>query len=182
MEISPFLIFPPMPNFLPEGYEPPKSVSFYTKFEDGEKVRLRILPSGLDDRNCIFGYEHFIEDEGKRKPVRSLHPLRAPEEKYFWAFKVYNYNLGIVQLCTIKQKGLMKSLTDIIGNDDYGDPLGYDISITRTGKGMDTEYSLVPSPPKDLSVFYEDKKINWNNWMDSQDPLSEDNLYTLPTF
>ena len=51
--ISPFLTFIFMSNFLPEGYEPPKSVSFYTKFEDGEKVKLRILESGLEDRNCI---------------------------------------------------------------------------------------------------------------------------------
>jgi hypothetical protein len=42
-----------MVAFLPEGYEAPKSVSFYTKFEDGEKVKLRILPSGMEDRNCI---------------------------------------------------------------------------------------------------------------------------------
>lgn len=51
--ISPLLTFPFMPNFLPTGYEAPKSVSFYTKFEDGDKVKLRVLPSGLEDRNCI---------------------------------------------------------------------------------------------------------------------------------
>lgn len=59
--ISPLLTFPIMPNFLPTGYEAPKSVSFYTKIEDGDKIKLRILPSGLEDRNCITGFEYFEE-------------------------------------------------------------------------------------------------------------------------
>ena len=171
-----------MSNFLPEGYEPPKSVSFYTKFEDGEKVKLRILESGLEDRNCITWFEYFEEmDDGKKKPVRSVRTTKNIEEKHFWAFKVYNHNLGIVQLCSIKQKWLMKALQAYFENEDYGDPLTYDITISRTGKGMDTEYWLVPSPPKPLVPNYEDKRINWNNWLNSEDPLSEDTIW-LPTF
>lgn len=172
-----------MPNFLPTWYEAPKTVSFYTKFEDWEKVKLRILPSGLEDRNCITGFEYFEEmDDGKKKPVRSQKQMNHLEEKHFWAFKVYNHNLWIVQLCTIKQKWLMKALQAYFENEDYGDPLGYDITISRTGKGMDTEYTLVASPPKPLAAEYEDKSINWNNWMASEDPLSEEELYSLPTF
>ncbi len=172
-----------MPNFLPTGYEAPKSVSFYTKIEDGDKIKLRILPSGLEDRNCITGFEYFEEmDDWKKKPKRSTTTLKHIEEKHFWAFKVYNHNLWLVQLYTVKQKGLMKSLSDLIDNEDYGDPLGYDITISRTGKGMDTEYGLVPSPPKPLVATYEDKKINWNNWIDSEDPLSEDDLSAFHTF
>lgn len=172
-----------MPNFLPTGYEAPKSVSFYTKFEDGDKVKLRILPSGLEDRNCITGFEYFEEmDDGKKKPKRSISSTKHIEEKHFWAFKVYNHNLGIVQLCSLKQKGLMKALSDLFTNEDYGDPLGYDITISRTGKGMDTEYGLVPSPPKPLNAQYEDKNINWNNWLDSEDPLSETDLSAFHTF
>ena len=172
-----------MPNFLPEGYEAPKNVSFYTKFEDGIKTKLRILPSWLDDRNCITGYELFEDsDDGKKHPVRSVKSMKNIEEKHFWAFKVYNYNLGIVQLCSIKQKSLMKALEWVFTNDDYGDPLGYDITISRTGKGMDTEYSLVPSPPKVFVLPCEDKKINWNNWMEWEDAFSDEHLYTLPSF
>ena len=182
MEISPFLTFPTMPNFLPDGYETPKSISFYTKFEDGEKTKLRILPSGLEDRNCITWYEYFEEHEDwKKSPIRSIQSMKNIEEKHFWAFKVYNHNLWIVQLCTIKQKSLMKALEWIFTNEDYGDPLGYDITISRVGKGLDTEYSLVPSPPKKLDKEFEDKKINWNNWLNSEDPLSEEELW-LPSF
>lgn len=172
-----------MTAFLPDGYEAPKSVSFYTRFEDGEKVKLRILPSGLDDRNCITGFEYFEETEdGKKTPIRSTQTMKNINEKHFWAFKVYNHNLGLVQLCSLKQKSLMKQLGDIFTNEDYGDPLEYDITITRKGKTMaDTEYSLVPSPPRPLSVEYEDKSINWNNWMNSEDPLSEEEI-GLPTF
>ncbi len=172
-----------MPNFLPTGYEAPKSVSFYTKIEDGDKIKLRILPSGLEDRNCITGFEYFEEmDDGKKKPKRSTTTLKHIEEKHFWAFKVYNHNLWIVQLYSVKQKWLMKALSDLIDNEDYGDPLWYDITISRNGKGMDTEYWLVPSPPKPLVATYEDKKINWSNWLDSEDPLVEENLSAFPSF
>ena len=73
----------------------------------------------------------------------------------------------------------MKQLEDIFTNEDYGDPLGYDITITRKGKTMaDTEYNLVPSPPKKLTAEYEDKNINWNNWLASLDPLDPTDLVT----
>lgn len=76
----------------------------------------------------------------------------------------------------------MKQLSDIFTNEDYGDPICYDITITRTGKTMaDTVYNLVPSPPKELKAEYEDKSINWNNWVNSEDPLSEEEI-GLPTF
>jgi len=75
----------------------------------------------------------------------------------------------------------MKALEWIFTNEDYGDPLGYDITISRIGKWLDTEYSLVPSPPKKLEKEYEDKNINWNNWLNSEDPLSEEEL-GLPHF
>ena len=76
----------------------------------------------------------------------------------------------------------MKTLTEYFQNEDYGDPLGYDITISRTGKAMDTEYGVIASPPKPFVPTYEDKNINWNNWMESKDPLSEEELYSLPTF
>lgn len=41
---------------------------------------------------------------------------------------------------------------------------------------MDTEYTLVASPPKPLVPNYEDKHINWNNWLNSEDPLAEDTI------
>jgi hypothetical protein len=42
----------------------------------------------------------------------------------------------------------------------------------------DTEYMLVPSPPKKFSYEIEDKDINWNNWMASLDPLDPNDLVT----
>lgn len=166
-----------MTNFLPDNYEAPKAVSYYTKFEDGEKVKIRILPSGLEIQNCLTGFEYFEEQaDGKMKPIRSAKTMKNPEEKHFWAFKVYNYNLGIVQICSIKQKSILKALNEYLKNEDYGDPLGYDISITRTGKGLDTEYAVIAHPPKEFTENYEDKNINWNNFYASEDPFSEENV------
>ncbi|MCI0528121.1 MAG: hypothetical protein L0Y56_11850, partial [Nitrospira sp.] len=43
------------------------------------------------------------------------------------------------------------SLTALASDPDWGSPiLSYDISVTRTGDGMDTEYQLTPKPKKKM--------------------------------
>ena len=37
-------------------------------------------------------------------------------------------------------------------NADWGDPRDYDITITKTGQKLDTEYTVMPSPKKELAI------------------------------
>jgi hypothetical protein len=37
-------------------------------------------------------------------------------------------------------------MEELIHSDDWGDPLGYSITVNRKGERLETEYSVVPSP------------------------------------
>lgn len=39
---------------------------------------------------------------------------------------------------------------DLYKNEDWGDPKNYDLKITRDGDGMETKYSVLPRPAKDV--------------------------------
>lgn len=135
---------------IPEDFNM-ESKSRYMKFKEGD-TKFRILDV------AIFGYEWWIDTESGRKPMRrelgqeiKISELGAEDPKSFMAFPVYNYNEKVVQICELTQKTLMKPLKSYIRNEDYGNPTGYDITVTRSGEGMNTSYTLVASPPKPLS-------------------------------
>ena len=67
--------------------------------------------------------------------------------KPFWAFCVWNYQLKKVQLLEITQKTIMLSISALVNNPKWGNPKLYDIAITRTGEGMETEYNVQGEPP-----------------------------------
>lgn len=133
--------------FLPEGYEPPATgAGHYTKLQPGAN-KLRILSS------AVVGYLYWTVD---KKPVR-LHdyPKVAPanmrqEEndriKHFWAFKVWNYATGQLEIMELTQATIQGQIQGLVGSDDWGDPRDYDITINKKGSGKETEYSALPSP------------------------------------
>src|SRR5687768_7065007 len=134
-----------MSDFLPTDYQIPKSPSGYMRFEDGINS-IRILSS------AIVGYEYFNKDN---KPVRSAEPFEdMPSDikkdgkiKPFWAFVVWNYKMKMVQILEITQKGIMTPIKALVDNPKWGDPKKYDIAITKTGEGLDTEYTVQGEPP-----------------------------------
>src|SRR3990167_2816543 len=138
-----------MNDFLPKGYEVPAGEGGYMRFEIGEN-KFRILASP------ILGYEYWNEVDGNRKPMRfrmdaqiPVSELDKPEEgKHFWAMPIYNYKVKRVQILEITQKGIQRTLRALAKDKEWGSPLGYDISVVRTGEGMQTEYETIPSPPK----------------------------------
>src|SRR6266568_8756190 len=126
-----------MNDFLPTGYEVPKSPSNYMRFEDGENT-FRVLSS------AIVGFEYWNTD---KKPVRFK---EAPEDmpaniqvkngvatkiKPFWAFVVWNYEDKMIQILEITQKTIMVAIKSLVENKKWGSPKGYDITVTRTGEG-----------------------------------------------
>lgn len=153
-------------DFLPTDYEVPVS-SNYMKLEDGANT-FRVLSS------AITGWEFWNTEN---KPVRVREALEElpqdiryrdgqPERiKPFWAFLVYNYKAKKVQILELTQKSLMTAILALVKNEKWGDPKGYDITVTRSGNGLDTEYNVVPEPHSpspvqnvpaiDLTVLYE---------------------------
>lgn len=145
----------------------------------GEK-RLRFMGRG------ITGFGSWTID---KKPIRwESKPSELPSNlapdftgkisvKRFIAGVVYDYEDGDFKILEITQRRLMDQLFKFIKDSDYGDPSGYDIKISKSGEGKDTEYSLVAAPPKsvtkEIATAYEDLTCNLNALFDGEDPWAE---------
>ena len=152
-------------SFLPEGYVAPDN-SGYMKLVPGENT-FRVLSS------AIIGYEYWNTEN---KPVRSPKPFSATPDirlddngnpskiKHFWAFVVFNVEKQSIQILEITQASIQGAIKSIVDNKKWGDPKNYDITITKVGSGLDTEYSVMPNPhqdfPKDIIADYESRKID----------------------
>lgn len=167
-------------TFLPEGYEVPEAPSKYMRLVKGTN-RFRILTKP------IFGNEYWIETKDGRKPVRKrpdenidLEEVdRDDQIKHFWAMPVWNYEIGAIQVLEITQRSILKEIYNIAKDSDWGSPLGYDISIEKTGDGMETRYSVNPKPlkptdPKIVAQFNELKSFDISRLYDNGDPFGDE--------
>ena len=172
-------------TFLPTDYKVPQGSNNYFKFQAGENI-FRILS------NPIIGWEWWTDstdNEGKqtRKPNR-VHdyegvPVSAVDAdgrgvKHFWAMIVWNYQDKKVQILEITQKGIQRAIQGLERSKGWGDPKNYDISVTKTGEKLETEYSVMPIPPKHLAneikAAFNKTTINLEALFDGKDPFKED--------
>lgn len=135
-------------DFLPKGYETPKSYGNYFSFEKGEN-RFRVLGS------AIVGWVYWDKEN---KPHRSDKPWKTiPADarvedgkqkppKHFWAFPVWNYAAEKPQIMEVTQATIMGPMETLAANEKWGSPKGYDIVVKATGDGLEREYSVVPEP------------------------------------
>jgi len=174
-------------DFLDENYKEPELPSNYTKIEEGETV-LRILAK---PQMGWQGWRDEVNEKGENvsKPVRvrddgkdSFDVADFDEDvrdvKFFWVMPVWNYNEGVVQIWNIPQTTIRKALVALNRNKAWGNPVGYDLSITRTGKEkQDTKYTVMPNPKAELEstilVKYNEMKIDWDAWWVSDDPFQK---------
>jgi hypothetical protein len=136
-------------SFLPDGYEVPKtSKGGYMKFLKGDNA-FRILSKP------IVGYENWKDG----KPVRfrmtdtlpSASDFDNDKHKHFLGLLVWNYNDSAINILQLTQRSIQNEISALAKDEDWGDPLSYDIKVTRTGDGLSTEYSVSPKPHKALS-------------------------------
>lgn len=172
-----------MNDFLPKGYEPPKTQWNYMRIVDWDN-KFRIMS------NATVGWLDWetLED-WSRKPIR-YHYDEKPETsfdpekpvKHFWAFIVYNYTDKNIQILEITQKSIQSAITSLYLNEDWGDPKQYDIKINRSWKDLKTEYVVTPSPVKPLSQDivkeFESKTINLEALFEGKDPFDSANKKT----
>ena len=165
-------------TFLPTGYElKTNEWGNYLKIQDGETIKIRILT------NSIVGYEYFrTTSDGGLKPIRQKEAFnwtpadskdgRNPKE--FWAFVIYNYNIKAIQIWELTQQSIKKDIFALYKDADFGDPKGYDLKISRTGKDLDTTYTIMPL---NKSKFEDEEIIKQANWVrldalfDGDDPF-----------
>ena len=165
-------------TFLPAGYELKEpTTGNYLRIQDGETIKIRILT------NSIVGYEYFRANaDGGLKAVRQKEAFnwtpadskdgRNPKE--FWAFVVYNYNIKAVQIWEVTQNSIKKDIFALYKDVDFGDPKGYDLKISRTGKDLDTTYTIMPlnkTPFEDEEIIKQAKWVRLEALYDGDDPF-----------
>ena len=145
-----------MADFFPADYEVPNKTTGYMKFKKGPNT-FRILTSP------IVGWEYWIEDkEGKRKPVRTRMTEDRPDEsRHFWAMVVYNYSEDVknVQILQITQMSVQRGIKALVDSPKWGKPFDYDITVTRQGEDLKTEYTVMPEPKEPVSKEVQDAFI-----------------------
>lgn len=171
-------------SFLPQDYTIPTD-SKYMKFVAGENT-FRILS------DAITGWEWWTSEtvDGKevRKPNRVSEEDGIPAEEYnedqppkhFWAFVVWNYTDKKVQILEITQKGIQQAISALNRSKGWGDPKGYDISVTKVGEKLETKYSVMPIPPLKVEVEimekYKTMNINIEKLFTGEDPFTSEKV------
>lgn len=158
-------------SFLPDNYEVPKSEGSYLKFAPGE-TKFRILSKP------IIGWMDWKDKKPYRftmdkKPAQPFNPLQ--DIKHFWAFVVWDYAGKKISILEISIKGIQNAIQALQKNPDWGSPFGYDITVTKSGSGMETKYVTTPLPPKPVHAkieeLYNRTPINLAALFDGKDPF-----------
>ena len=152
-------------EFIPKGYEPPKS-SGYMKFVQG-KNKFRILSS------LVTGWEYWTNEdkcvrsktEFTETPNIKVDPKTGKKNiSHVWFVVVYDYADETIKILEITQRGIQKYILGLVNEADWGSPKKYDLVVTRDGEGFNTKYTVAANPHKDMpaSVLaeYEESDID----------------------
>jgi len=161
-------------KWLPNNYEKPKNNSSYFKFEEGDN-KFRIMSSP------IIGWVDWKEEsDGTRKPVRTKEKpetLFNPKKpaKHFWAFIVLDRKDNRVKVMEVTQSGIQDGILSYQSDESWGNPTKYDLNIYRTGKDIETKYTVKSYPHteigKDAVEAYEKAGIDLNALFTGSDPF-----------
>jgi len=170
-------------SWLPENYEVPQGSSQFMKLIKGTN-RFRIIGKPT------LGFEFWEDTPEGRKPHRVKtfeeavkNPI-ADQIKHFWAFAVWNYESKQVQVLEITQKTIMKAIEALQIDEDWGSPENYDLVVTRTGDGLETEYTVQPKPAKkidsEILEAYEKSDIDLNSLFSGEYPMKAEKTESKP--
>jgi hypothetical protein len=154
-----------MESFLPAGYDRIPSSSRYMKLQDGENT-FRVLSSAITGWEYWNTLNKVVRSKGRWEEIP--HDIRIESDgkqskvKHFWAFVVWNYEEKMIQVLEVTQAQIMNAVKGLVDSKHWGDPKNYDISISRSGTGFDTEYVVqgIPPQPLDPKILVEYKKTN----------------------
>jgi len=168
-------------TFLPEDYSQPEQKSNYLKFKKDWDTEFRILS------DSITGYIYFNKDNkpqrSKELPDESVWNEEAKSNdkweldkiKHFRAFSVWDYATKNVCILEITQQTIQSAIMAYYKNVKRGDPKEYDLTVTRKGEGLKTEYTVIANPKEilteEISWACLDTKINLEKLYSGEDPF-----------
>jgi len=145
--------------FIPEDFKQPVMVTRYFRPMVGQPHKVRILSD-----KPLCGYLRWTDD---KRPVRWSYMDQAPEAdwaadskpKSFIAVAVWNYDEKDVQVWEITQSSIREAIENLSVDPDFGHPVNYDLKVMRTGKDLETRYTVVPISA-DLKPEVQDALVN----------------------
>lgn len=146
----------------PQDYEVPKGDTKYLKFKEPGQYKFRIL------EKPVFGWEGWKIIDGKDTPFRfaladkpkDTTNFKNGELNHFWAMAVYSFNDERVMILSFTTKSIQQAIERYARDEEWGSPLGYNITVTREGtKKNDTKYNTIASPHSELD---EEAKKAWD--------------------
>lgn len=135
-----------------------------SKIEDGGSLRIAIL-----SEEPIVGQEIWFEKDAGGFAVRRTAAMPTPalltelEEDVegkvsvrdgkpaisaFSAFFAWDFEAESVKIFSASQKSILRELNRLTSDEDYADLEQWDLQIGRTGKGVDTRYTVDFKPTK----------------------------------
>lgn len=154
-----------------------------SSLKSGEKVKVRILSDYITG-NVVWSD---LED-GKRSPFRAregqpiptgrigVNPMNGEPERIrqFIAAICWNYATEQVEIFETAKATIIDAIYELEQSEDWGDSKGYDITVSKSGQGTDTKYSVLPSNQSAFKVKADIKGINLEALFDGADPFNSD--------
>jgi hypothetical protein len=146
---------PTTSSFLPKDYSVSTGGSDFFKLKNGEN-KFRILT------NAVVGKEGWKDNRPfRRGGVDAVinadecdvdQKSGKPKINDFMAFMVYSYNDEKIMIAEFTQTTIKKAIAEYANDEDWQSPLEYDLTVSKTGEGLLTKYSVKPSPAKPLKA------------------------------
>lgn len=136
--------------FIPQDYEAPTGGGGFTKLKNGEN-RFRILSSPLM-MWVVWADKKVVRIQYKGASNKPAKPnVENASVKHAWGLVVWNYDSESIEVFELDKQAIIAALTQYAKDADWGHPKNYDIVISKTGSGMDTEYTFIAKPAKPVS-------------------------------
>ena len=165
-------------NFLPEGYEIPITGGDYLQFEDGA-TKFRILSKKIVDG--YIGWNKNSDDENEPLRVHRDNKAAAADydrdgkAKFFWVLVVWDYKGKRIKILELTQQTIIKPIMGLVQDASWGHPKKYDITVTKKGEKLKTEYTVTPAPPskisKEIIAAASQYEIDLDKLFENEDPF-----------
>lgn len=165
---------------MPSNYKLPSKAEQFVKIKTGESL-LRVISESLVEGYEIFGSDnrpvrkqvfrdangdiekscYFSQKEIDALELKPNKDGKIEQPKYFWALKVWSYELKRIQVWVITQATIQTKLKNIFSDADYADCSKYDLKITKTGSTInDTKYEIMAKKETELPAeFWENVRL-----------------------
>jgi hypothetical protein len=152
------------------NYNPPAVDSAWLKFKEGITT-IRLLSHSYHFRN------HYVKSENKTYDCTGMIETcelcqKGNPSRQRWAYLVLvrDKENPAVKVMEVGWS-VFETILNLSKDEDYGDPRGYDLKITRTGKGAETSYTVIPG--KDTPLNDKEEKLVNLQGLDNIEKASE---------